>query len=66
MRIFSLIVAGLVLLIQLHPAKGTLYRRFLCKKMKGRCETACLSFEKKIGTCRANLTPLCCKEKKKH
>ncbi|XP_028622150.1 beta-defensin 13-like, partial [Grammomys surdaster] len=44
--------------------RGTLYRRFLCKKMNGRCENDCLTFEEKIGTCRANLTPLCCRKKK--
>ncbi|EDL32914.1 beta-defensin 13 precursor [Mus musculus] len=64
MRIFSLIVAGLVLLIQLYPAWGTLYRRFLCKKMNGQCEAECFTFEQKIGTCQANF--LCCRKRKEH
>ena len=34
--------------------------------MNGQCETDCLTFEEKIGTCRANGTPLCCRERKKH
>ncbi|XP_052017843.1 beta-defensin 13-like [Apodemus sylvaticus] len=66
MRLFSLIVAGLALLILLYPARSTFYRRFLCKKMNGRCEIECLTFEKKIGTCQAKGTPLCCRERKKH
>lgn len=33
-------------------------------EMDGRCEVECLSFEDKIGGCRAELTPLCCKKKK--
>uniref|UniRef100_A0A8I3S628 Beta-defensin n=1 Tax=Canis lupus familiaris TaxID=9615 RepID=A0A8I3S628_CANLF len=33
-------------------------------KMDGRCEVECLSFEDKIGGCRAELTPLCCKKRK--
>ncbi|XP_055449270.1 beta-defensin 13-like [Psammomys obesus] len=66
MRIFSLIVAGLLLLLQLHPAKGAIYRRYLCKQLEGRCEINCLIFEEKIGGCRADLTPLCCRKRKKN
>uniref|UniRef100_A0A8C0LCV4 Beta-defensin n=1 Tax=Canis lupus dingo TaxID=286419 RepID=A0A8C0LCV4_CANLU len=45
--------------VGLSPNWGT--NRF---KMDGRCEVECLSFEDKIGGCRAELTPLCCKKKK--
>lgn len=34
--------------------------------MDGRCEVECLSFEDKIGGCRAELTPFCCKKKQKN
>ncbi|XP_077704584.1 beta-defensin 107A-like, partial [Canis aureus] len=36
----------------------------ITKRMDGRCEVECLSFEDKIGGCRAELTPLCCKKRK--
>ncbi|XP_047405523.1 beta-defensin 13-like isoform X2 [Sciurus carolinensis] len=66
MRIFSIIFAGLILVAQMFPAGGSFHRRRLCAKLDGRCEAECLSFEVKIGGCRAELTPLCCKKKQKH
>ncbi|XP_005087696.1 beta-defensin 13-like [Mesocricetus auratus] len=66
MRIFSLIVAGLILLVQLFPARAGVYRTYLCAKLDGHCAMDCLAFEKKIGTCGTDLTPLCCKKRKKH
>uniref|UniRef100_A0A8C6EZ52 Beta-defensin n=1 Tax=Marmota marmota marmota TaxID=9994 RepID=A0A8C6EZ52_MARMA len=50
----------------LHLAGGAFRRRKLCAKLNGRCEAECLSFEVKIGGCRAELTQLCCKKKQKH
>ncbi|XP_051025921.1 beta-defensin 13-like [Acomys russatus] len=67
MRIFSVLVGLLLLLlVQLYPARGAVYRRHLCTKLQGRCEIDCLTFEEKIGGCRADLTPLCCRKRKKH
>ncbi|CAH6787110.1 Defb13 [Phodopus roborovskii] len=66
MRIFSLIVAGLILLVQFYPAIAAVYRNYLCAKLDGHCAIDCLAFEKKIGSCRADLTPLCCRKRKKH
>ncbi|XP_073909434.1 beta-defensin 13-like [Castor canadensis] len=64
MRIFSLFFAGLIILAQLFPARGGVYRRIYCAKLSGRCEVECLSFEVKIGGCRADLTPFCCKQRR--
>ncbi|XP_038180618.1 beta-defensin 13-like [Arvicola amphibius] len=66
MRILSLVVAGLILLVQLHPGSASLYRQHLCSKLDGHCAIDCLTFEEKIGGCRADLTPLCCRKRKKH
>ncbi|XP_048648776.1 beta-defensin 13-like [Marmota marmota marmota] len=66
MRMLSLIFAGLILVAQIFPAGGAFRRRKLCAKLNGRCEAECLSFEVKIGGCRAELTQLCCKKKQKH
>ncbi|KAI5767268.1 DEFB107A-like protein [Gulo gulo luscus] len=63
MRIFSLISAALILLVHIFSAHGGIYRQIQCKKRNGRCEVECLSFEVKIGGCRAELTPFCCKKK---
>ncbi|KAB0373125.1 hypothetical protein FD755_014784 [Muntiacus reevesi] len=41
----------------------SLQRQIRCLKMDGRCEVECLSFEDKIGGCRAELTPFCCRKK---
>ncbi|XP_041608436.1 beta-defensin 107A-like [Vulpes lagopus] len=48
----------------LPSAHGAIRRRMQCQKMDGRCAVECLSFEDKIGGCRAELTPLCCKKRK--
>nr|XP_019612537.1 PREDICTED: beta-defensin 107A-like [Rhinolophus sinicus] len=66
MRIFLLIVAALILLAQIFSARGGVQRQKRCVKMDGRCEVECLSFEDKIGGCRAELTPFCCKKKQKN
>nr|XP_027780680.1 beta-defensin 13-like [Marmota flaviventris] len=66
MRIFSLIFAGLILVAQIFPGKRKHFVEENCAKLNGRCEAECLSFEVKIGGCRAELTPLCCKKKQKH
>ncbi|XP_058380833.1 beta-defensin 107A-like [Diceros bicornis minor] len=41
-------------------------RQLRCLKLDGRCEVECPSFEVKIGDCRAELTPFCCKKRKNH
>ncbi|XP_048186923.1 beta-defensin 107A-like [Perognathus longimembris pacificus] len=63
MRISFFIVTGLVLLVQLFPAREGAYRRLRCMKMDGRCEAECLTFEVRIGGCRSELTPFCCKRR---
>ena len=45
-------------------ARGGIHREMQCQRMDGRCEAECLSFEVKIGGCRAELTPFCCKKNK--
>ncbi|KAK1344400.1 hypothetical protein QTO34_014967 [Cnephaeus nilssonii] len=65
MRVFLLIVAVLVL-AQIFSARGGSQRHIRCAKMAGRCEIECLSFEDKIGACRAELTPFCCKKRKRN
>ncbi|XP_021571801.1 beta-defensin 107A-like [Carlito syrichta] len=65
MQISSLIFAALILLAQVFPAIGGIHRPILCKNMDGRCEAECLSFEVKIGGCRAELIPFCCKKRNK-
>ncbi|XP_006161292.1 beta-defensin 107A-like [Tupaia chinensis] len=64
MKIFFLIFAALILLAQIFPARSALLRRVSCSKMEGRCEAECLTFEERLGGCRAELTPFCCKKKK--
>nr|XP_021549831.1 beta-defensin 107A-like [Neomonachus schauinslandi] len=64
MRIFFLISAALILLVHIFSACGGIYREMQCQKLDGRCEVECLSFEVKIGGCRAELTPLCCRKKR--
>ncbi|XP_037669157.1 beta-defensin 107 [Choloepus didactylus] len=66
MRIFFLISAALILLAHICPARGSLPRQLHCREMNGRCEAECLNFEEKIGGCRADLTPFCCKKRKKN
>ncbi|XP_062945034.1 beta-defensin 107A-like [Cynocephalus volans] len=66
MRIFLLIFAVLFLLAQICPASGGVNRRIFCGNMQGRCEAECLSFEVKIGGCRAELIPYCCKNIQKN
>uniref|UniRef100_G3SYD3 Beta-defensin n=2 Tax=Loxodonta africana TaxID=9785 RepID=G3SYD3_LOXAF len=66
MRIFFLIFAAFILLAQIFPARGALQRQLHCNKMSGRCEAECLDFEEKIGGCRAELTPFCCKKARKN
>ncbi|XP_045677219.1 beta-defensin 107 [Phyllostomus hastatus] len=63
MRIFPLTMAGLILLAQIFSGRGGVRREIRCEKMDGRCEVECLSFEVKIGGCRAELTPFCCKKR---
>ncbi|XP_072618757.1 beta-defensin 107A-like [Vulpes vulpes] len=64
MRIFFLVSSALIVLAHIFSAHGAIRRRMQCQKMDGRCEVECLSFEDKIGGCRAELTPLCCKKRK--
>uniref|UniRef100_A0A8C8UMQ7 Defensin beta 13 n=1 Tax=Peromyscus maniculatus bairdii TaxID=230844 RepID=A0A8C8UMQ7_PERMB len=61
-------VAGPILLVELYPARVefAFYRMSLCTKLGGLCETDCLTFKEKTGSCRADLTPLCCRKGKKH
>ncbi|XP_004464871.2 beta-defensin 107A-like [Dasypus novemcinctus] len=66
MRIFFLNFAVLVLLAQIFPARGSFTRQVHCSKLNGRCEAECLTFEDKIGGCRADLTPFCCKKRIKN
>eukprot|EP00069_Balaena_mysticetus_P010052 bmy_20484T0 len=58
--------AAIILLAQIFSARGGLRRQLSCLKMEGRCEVECLSFEDKIGGCRAELTPFCCKKRIKN
>uniref|UniRef100_A0A7N5JHJ8 Beta-defensin n=4 Tax=Ursidae TaxID=9632 RepID=A0A7N5JHJ8_AILME len=64
MRIFFSISAALILLVHIFSARGGIHREMQCQRMDGRCEAECLSFEVKIGGCRAELTPFCCKKNK--
>uniref|UniRef100_A0A2K6MNK0 Beta-defensin n=1 Tax=Rhinopithecus bieti TaxID=61621 RepID=A0A2K6MNK0_RHIBE len=50
----------------LYLARTAIHRALICKRMEGHCEAECLTFEVKIGGCRAELTPYCCKTRKKH
>ncbi|XP_069872919.1 beta-defensin 107A-like [Dipodomys merriami] len=63
MKIFPFIFTGLILLFQLFPAREGAYRRIRCIRMAGRCEVECLTFEVRIGGCRSDLTPFCCKKR---
>ncbi|XP_010951666.1 beta-defensin 107A [Camelus dromedarius] len=63
MKIFSFILAAIILLAQIFSARGGFQRQLHCQRMDGRCEVECLSFEDKIGGCRAELTPFCCKKR---
>uniref|UniRef100_A0A8C0WKX5 Beta-defensin n=1 Tax=Castor canadensis TaxID=51338 RepID=A0A8C0WKX5_CASCN len=51
------------LLSQFISSRRGVYRRIYCAKLSGRCETECLSFQVKIGGCRADLTPFCYKQR---
>uniref|UniRef100_A0A8C5XJI3 Beta-defensin n=1 Tax=Microcebus murinus TaxID=30608 RepID=A0A8C5XJI3_MICMU len=62
MRIFFLMFAALILLVQTVPARGGMQREALCKKLRGRCQVECLTIDEQIGGCRAELIPLCCKK----
>uniref|UniRef100_A0A2K6G791 Beta-defensin n=1 Tax=Propithecus coquereli TaxID=379532 RepID=A0A2K6G791_PROCO len=62
MRIFFLMFAAFILLVQTVPARGGIQRKLLCRKLRGRCEAECLTFEDQIGGCRAESTPFCCKK----
>ncbi|XP_047628226.1 beta-defensin 107A-like [Phacochoerus africanus] len=64
MKIFFLMFAAIILLAHIFSARGGLRRQILCHRMASRCEVKCLSFEDKLGGCRAELTPFCCKKKK--
>ncbi|XP_015999279.2 beta-defensin 107A-like [Rousettus aegyptiacus] len=64
MRIFPFVFAAFVLLARIFSAGGAFHRQILCAKMRGRCEADCLSFEDKIGGCRAETTPFCCKRRR--
>ncbi|XP_007517335.2 beta-defensin 107A-like [Erinaceus europaeus] len=66
MRIFAFIFAAFILLAQIFSGRAGFYRSQYCQKMDGRCEIECLSFEVKIGGCRSDLTPLCCKRLSKY
>uniref|UniRef100_G1U9J0 Beta-defensin n=1 Tax=Oryctolagus cuniculus TaxID=9986 RepID=G1U9J0_RABIT len=66
MRIHFLIFLALILLAQISPARGAIQRRKSCVRMNGRCEAECLTFEVKLGGCRAELTPYCCKKMRKN
>ncbi|XP_077627321.1 beta-defensin 107A-like [Crocuta crocuta] len=63
-RIFFLIFVALILLARFFSARGEMHRELRCLEMDGRCEAECLSFEVKIGGCRTELTPLCCRKRK--
>uniref|UniRef100_A0A8C2MD01 Uncharacterized protein n=1 Tax=Cricetulus griseus TaxID=10029 RepID=A0A8C2MD01_CRIGR len=47
MRIFSLIVPGLILLVQLYPAKAPVYRRYLCANCRADFTPLCCRKRKK-------------------
>ncbi|XP_069340876.1 beta-defensin 107A-like [Eulemur rufifrons] len=64
MRIFFLMFAALVLLVQTVPARGEIQRKLLCRKLRGHCQAECLTFEDQIGGCRAELIPFCCKRRR--
>ncbi|XP_077007824.1 beta-defensin 107A-like [Tamandua tetradactyla] len=64
MRVFFLIFAALILLAHIFSARASFPRQLHCRELKGRCEAECLNFEDKIGGCRAELTPFCCKKRK--
>ncbi|XP_023052930.1 beta-defensin 107 [Piliocolobus tephrosceles] len=66
MKIFFFIFAAFILLAQIFQARTAIHRALICKRMEGHCEAECLTFEVKIGGCRAELTPYCCKTRKKH
>ncbi|XP_016074624.1 PREDICTED: beta-defensin 107A-like [Miniopterus natalensis] len=66
MKISLLIIAGCILLAQIFSARGGNQRLVRCQKLDGRCETECLSFEEKIGGCRYDMTPLCCKKRERN
>ncbi|KAM8786905.1 beta-defensin 107A-like [Rhynchonycteris naso] len=66
MRIFLLTVTALILLAVTFSARAGVHRQLLCKKMNGRCEVTCLSFEDKLGGCRSDLTPFCCRKRQKN
>ncbi|XP_040098807.1 beta-defensin 107A-like [Oryx dammah] len=63
MKIFFFMFAAMILLGQIFSAPRSLQRQIRCLKMDGRCEVECLSFEDKIGGCRAELTPFCCRKR---
>ncbi|XP_066239611.1 beta-defensin 107-like [Saccopteryx leptura] len=63
MRIFVFTAAALILLALTFSARAGVHRQLLCKKMHGRCEASCLTFEDKLGGCRADLTPFCCRKR---
>uniref|UniRef100_A0A452E5D6 Beta-defensin n=1 Tax=Capra hircus TaxID=9925 RepID=A0A452E5D6_CAPHI len=58
MKTFFFMFAATILLGQIFSGK-----QIRCLKMDGRCEVECLSFEDKIGGCRAELTPFCCRKR---
>uniref|UniRef100_A0A8C2RA68 Beta-defensin n=1 Tax=Capra hircus TaxID=9925 RepID=A0A8C2RA68_CAPHI len=63
MKTFFFMFAATILLGQIFSAPRSLQRQIRCLKMDGRCEVECLSFEVKIGGCRAELTPFCCRKR---
>ncbi|XP_068827492.1 beta-defensin 107A-like [Capricornis sumatraensis] len=63
MKTFFFMFAAMILLGQIFSAPRSLQRQIRCLKMDGRCEVECLSFEDKIGGCRAELTPFCCRKR---
>uniref|UniRef100_A0A8C3X671 Beta-defensin n=1 Tax=Catagonus wagneri TaxID=51154 RepID=A0A8C3X671_9CETA len=65
MKIFFPVFAAIILLAHIFSARGGL-RQILCHRMDSRCEIEYLSFEDKLGGCRAELTTFCCKKKKEY
>ncbi|XP_036106453.1 beta-defensin 107 [Molossus molossus] len=65
-RVFLFSVAVLVLLAPMFSARGAVIRQIHCQRMSGRCEVECLSFETKLGGCRSEMTPFCCKKRERN
>ncbi|XP_066092024.1 beta-defensin 107-like [Saccopteryx bilineata] len=58
MRIFVFTAAALILLAVTFSAQAGVHRQLLCKKMHGRCEASCLTFEDKLVAVKPAALPL--------